>query len=67
MIRRTCGLRHHSLSVHSGELPIDADRFDTLSRSLLVSGTRRRALALALSGALDVFRLVYPDDVDEPA
>jgi hypothetical protein len=31
---------------------MDADRFDALSRSLTTAGSRRRALAFALSGAL---------------
>ena len=31
---------------------MDADRFDTLTRSLTTVGSRRRALALTLGGAL---------------
>ena len=40
---------------------MDGSRFDTLTRSLAVVGSRRRALA-ALGGALGLLGLVHPDD-----
>ena len=42
---------------------MDADRFDSLARSLTAAGSRRRALAAALSGALGLLGLAHPDDV----
>jgi hypothetical protein len=41
---------------------MDSSRFDALARSLTLPGSRRRALALALSGALGVAGLVRSDD-----
>ena len=41
---------------------MDADRFDTLTRSLSVAGSRRWALA-AITGSLGLIRLTGPDDV----
>jgi hypothetical protein len=40
---------------------MDADRFDTLARSLTTPGSRRRALASAVGGALGVLGLRQPD------
>ncbi len=39
---------------------MDADRFDSLARSLTPVGTRRRALGAALSGALVALAVVKP-------
>jgi hypothetical protein len=36
---------------------MDSTRFDTLSRSLITAGSRRRALAAALSGAFAALSL----------
>jgi hypothetical protein len=41
---------------------MDADRFDILARSLTAAGSRRAALAVALSGALGVLGLTDADD-----
>jgi hypothetical protein len=41
---------------------MDANRFDTLARSLTTAGSRRRALALALSGAVGLLALAHADD-----
>ena len=41
---------------------MDGPRFDTLTRSLTVAGTRRRALALVLSGAVGIVGLAHADD-----
>src|SRR5688572_30849290 len=41
---------------------MDADRFDTLARSLTTSGSRRRALTAALAGSLGFLGLAHPDD-----
>lgn len=41
---------------------MDADRFDTLTRALTGSGSRRDALAATLGGALGVLGLAAPDD-----
>ena len=41
---------------------MDADRFDALTRSLTAAGSRRRALATALSGALGLLGLAGPDE-----
>ena len=41
---------------------MDYHRFDTLTRSLISTGSRRRALAAALSGAFGVLGLVPADD-----
>jgi hypothetical protein len=41
---------------------MDADRFDALSRSLAARGSRRRALASVLSGALGVLGLAEADE-----
>ena len=41
---------------------MDHHRFDTLTRSLTTTGSRRRALIMALSGALGVLGLVHADD-----
>jgi hypothetical protein len=42
---------------------MDADQFDTLTRSLSIAGSRRRMLGTALSGALVALRLADPDEV----
>ena len=42
---------------------MDADRFDTLTRSLTAAGSRRRALAAALAGSLGLLALTDPGDV----
>src|SRR5215216_6012250 len=39
---------------------MDSARFDTLARSLTAAGSRRCALALALSGALGLLGLAHP-------
>src|SRR3712207_1016646 len=39
---------------------MDAARFDALSRSLIVAGSRRQTLAAVLSGALGWHALVHP-------
>ena len=41
---------------------MDHTRFDSLTRSLTVTGSRRRALTAALSGALGVLGLIPSDD-----
>ena len=41
---------------------MDAIRFDSLTLSLSVAGSRRRALAAVLGGALGLRRLVHPAD-----
>ena len=41
---------------------MDPPRFDSLARSLTAAGSRRRALALDLSGALGSLGLAHPDD-----
>jgi hypothetical protein len=41
---------------------MDAGRFDTLARSLAAAGTRRRALAVSLSGAVGLLGLARPGD-----
>ena len=41
---------------------MDADRFDSLSRSLAITGSRRLALTAALGGALGLLGLTHPDD-----
>jgi hypothetical protein len=41
---------------------MDADRFDALSRALIAAGSRRGALAAALSGGLALLGLAHPDD-----
>ena len=41
---------------------MDADRFDTLTRSLGSAGSRRRALGAALSGALVALGVTDPDE-----
>jgi hypothetical protein len=41
---------------------MDGIHFDSLTRSLTQTGSRRRALAATLGGALGVFGLVHPDD-----
>src|SRR5687768_6013271 len=41
---------------------MDANRFDTMARSLAASGSRRRALALAISGAFA--HLLTRDDAE---
>src|SRR5215218_5508658 len=42
---------------------MDADQFDTLTRSLSIAGSRRRMLGTAISGALVALRLADPDEV----
>jgi hypothetical protein len=41
---------------------MDADRFDALSRMVSTAGSRRRAVATALGGALILLSLAHPDD-----
>ncbi len=41
---------------------MDAERFDSLTRSVTVSGSRRRALAAAFGGTLGLLGLPHPDD-----
>jgi hypothetical protein len=41
---------------------MDADRFDSLARTLTAAGSRRRAFAAALSGGLGLLGLASPDD-----
>jgi hypothetical protein len=40
---------------------MDSARFDALARSLAITGSRRRALAVSLSGALGLLGLARPD------
>ena len=53
--------RRDSRATLEGE-PLDSNHFDSLARSLTAAGSRRRALALALSGALGLFGLAHADD-----
>lgn len=41
---------------------MDAQRFDTLTRSLTQTGSRRRAVTAALAGALALLGLARPDE-----
>jgi hypothetical protein len=41
---------------------MEADRFDTLTRTLATAGSRRRALVATLGGALGMFGLVHSDE-----
>ena len=41
---------------------MDAHRFDTIARTLIVAGSRRRALAVALGGVLGLGGRARPDD-----
>lgn len=41
---------------------MDADRFDTVARFLSTAGSRRRTLAVALSGGLGLLGLAHADD-----
>jgi len=42
---------------------MDADRFDTLARSLTAARSRRGALVAAFAGSLGLLSVVHPDDV----
>jgi hypothetical protein len=41
---------------------MDADRFDTLTRSLTAGGSRRRAMAAGLGSALSLLGLAHSDE-----